>query len=74
MPKNLRPVLHRAEVLFFEIIARRIHHRAQLITCLSILGPILPEPSFCLPTLPTAGRRRLAAEIAVALLGQVGDG
>lgn len=70
MPKNLRLVPHRAEVLFFEIIVRRIHHRAQLIICLSILGPILPEPSFCLPT---AGRRRLAAEIAVALPGQVGD-
>ena len=46
MPKSLRSVLHRAGVLFFEIIARGIHHRAQLTTRLRVLGTTLPEPSF----------------------------
>ena len=55
MPKSLRPVLHRAGVLFFETIACGTHHRAQLITCLRILGTTLPEPSFRLPPFTRRG-------------------
>ncbi len=40
----------RVYAILFGITEHEVHHRAQLITCLRILGSTMPEPSFRLPT------------------------